>query len=169
MFDSYLICHSTRVPDPVELAKALSDMGVEFPELFDPGTQVGRFVPCSFEGLLSGFDFATEQYGPDLFELSSDEILRIGDRDTVLRFSTYSNAQEIARAAVVSSVLARLTGGALITEFEEDILWGIDAIAWLSEFLPPTREQCNGPCKFRFSTSADVPLVRIKIDSEGGA
>jgi hypothetical protein len=168
VFDSYLICHSTRVPDPVELANALSGMGVTFPDLFDARTQVDRFVPCSFEGLLSGFDFANEQYDPGLFELTGDEAVRIGDRDTVLRFSTYSNAQEIAGAAVVSSVLARLTGGALITEFEEDILWGIDAIAWLSEFLPPTREQFNGPCKFRSFASDDVPLVRIRIDPEGG-
>jgi hypothetical protein len=169
MFDSYLICHSTSIPDPVELAKALSDLGVTFPELFDARRQVDSFVSCSFEGLLSGFDFATEKYGADLFDLSSDERSRIGDGDTVLRFSTYSNAQEIAGAAVVSSVLARLTGGALITEFEENILWRAGAIGWLSEFLPPTRQQCNGPCKFRFSTPDAVPLVRIKIDPEGGA
>ena len=154
-----------------ELAKALADTGAElvFPSGFDPTDQTDRFVSCSFEGAVSGFDFGSEPYDSELFELTEEDTARIGDRDLMLRFSTYSNAQEIAGTAVASVVLGRLTEGALITEFTEEILWSDDAASWLSEFLPPTREQFNGPCKFRSFSTEDVPLVRVRVDTGDGA
>lgn len=168
MIDNYLLCRASELPDGPGLLAALQSAGldVEFEKPFSPRQKKERFVACRFEGLVSGFDYAVRAYEEDMFELKKKQIKIVGDRRTLVHLCTYSNAQEIAGSASVIAVLANLTEGVLLAEFEDDLILGGAAMAWLRDSMPNIREQFSGPCKMRGHNMKDVPRISVLIDVE---
>ena len=108
------------------------------------------FIAATFEGLESGFDLSLRPYDRQDWNLEDEDLDLISKFDSVLTFSTYSNAQEIAGMLGAISSLATKTGSYIGDDFfSGEIVEPAKAIEWAQDILPGTRNQFDGPSTIR--------------------
>jgi hypothetical protein len=154
MIQTFVFCRRGDLLGTAAWAEAIarSGLGLELPARFDPQPAEPTFVRCTFEGFESGFELSVGHYSADHWEFSEEGRARIGAVDTVVSFSTFANAQEIAGSLVAIATYAVATDGVIADKFfEERLVAAHEALDWCRDKLPNAREQFNGPSKLRLS------------------
>ena len=114
------------------------------------------FVPCTFEGLESGFDLVLERFAAAEWSFPPEDAARAASFDAVLTLTTYANAQEIAGALTAAAAYAAAVDGAILDAyFDERIVPAAEALDWARSKLPDTRRQFDGASRIRKKTSSD--------------
>ena len=123
-----------------------------------PAHGVSLFVPCTFEGLESGFDLVLERFEATEWSLPSEDAARVAAFDAVLTLTTYANAQEIAGSLTAAAADAAAVDGAILDAyFEERIVPAAEALEWARSKLADARRQFDGPSRLRNSRRPAAP------------
>lgn len=150
--ENFVFIRKEDLPKPVDWAAAIQscDFDLTLPESFEYPTERARYIQCQCEGLESGFDLVVEPYNAEEFNFTEEDLALLGDRDTMVCFSTYSNAQEIAGMVLASSALAERFEGVLLADFfEEELIPSNKAVEFANSRIEGIRGQYNGPSKIR--------------------
>ncbi|MBF7074443.1 hypothetical protein ISG33_13635 [Glaciecola sp. MH2013] len=149
---TYVFFTKDSAPTIEELKDAIKENGFEFelPAEFKLDCSEPTFFKCNFETLESGFDYFLGLYNSDDFDWEPEDLTKLKEPEIVAAFNTYSNAQEIAGMLTVSSVLTKITNGAMYSDFFDDELWtSKDCIEISKEIIENSRDQFSGPSKMR--------------------
>jgi len=135
-----------RLQDAVRDAGFELTLEGELPE----GRDASVFVPCTFEGLASGFDCAVARFDVREWSLMPGDAARVAIFDTVVTLTTYPNAQEIAGSVTAAAAHAATTEGVILDAyFEQRIVEAAEALEWARRWLPEIRAQFDGPSRVR--------------------
>ncbi len=167
----YIFTKKEKIPSAVALQEAIRGAGFDYTlaEGFDPHSEEFGFWMGDFEGLESGCDYVVEAYEEDDWSFEDEERALIGDADSVIVLGTFSNAQEIAAMASISSVLTWMTGGVMVSNFFwEKPVGAYEAIGEAVKIIENSREQFNGPSTIRSSvlSSGDNEVEDDAMDPE---
>jgi len=137
---------------PAAFRAAVSSSGFDLvlPDDFQGASVDPLFLKCRFEGLDSGFELSLASFDASEWNFGDDEKALLENFDSVLQFTTFSNAQEIAGAVTAVAAYAAVTNGIIGDDFvEERLVKPEEAINWANGLLPDARSQFNGPSKLR--------------------
>ena len=149
---TYVFYEKDKQPDLETLAAAIKQKGIDyaFGDGFDLQASEYAFAPGKFEGLDSGFDFIRDLYNPDDWNWEEHDLPILGHPYYIAVFNTYSNAQEIVGMMVVSSALAEITGGVMLSDFfDDELIKSGSAFEMAKEIIDSSRDQFDGPSKIR--------------------
>ena len=151
--ENFVLCHRNSVPSRDELQGAIRKSGFDLEVVgrFSPLSEDAEFVECLFEGHYeSGFDVWSEPLSRDDFNLTDEQWAIVGDRDTLLVTSTYSNAQEIMSAVIATAAIVQFADALWLDDFYDGDLIEADQVAdWVKSKMPGIRDQFKGPSRIR--------------------
>ena len=100
---------------------------------------VSGWLPCTYKGVEAGFELDVADADElELFEdagFAPEELEAIGDRDTVVTFTTRSEFRDLLVATLAAAVLCEMTDG-LLSLSEPPFITGPEAIAWARDLIP---------------------------------
>lgn len=137
-----------KLPTVEQLQSAIEQEGFKYKlnDNFDIQNNQFSFFMGSFEGLESGFDYILEDYISQDWEFESQYAKKIENYDGVAILGAFANAQEIVAMVIVSSMICKLSGGLMRSDFffDGEFVDANDAIGKAKSLISNLREQFDG-------------------------
>lgn len=149
---SYVFYRKHAEPSHADLQAAIDAEGFDYrlPPSFAADSRCVICVRGTFEGLESCFDYGQAEYRATDWNWLPPGLMVPKSPNVVSAFNVFSNAQEVVGMLVVSSVLTKLTDGAMYSEFfQDDFMDAKDCVQICRRFVEEARHQFDGPSKLR--------------------
>ena len=116
--DNFVFLRCDRLPTRESLQSALdaAQTGITLDPIKDLRAHSG-YWPAKFKGHESGFEW---MFGP-IADTFGEKLDNIGDRDSAVVFSTFSDIRELACALYVAGTLAKISDGLVYDEEVGDV------------------------------------------------
>lgn len=129
-----------RLPTPQAWLAAIHAAGFEMDLDTDfTWDDVSGWLPCTYKGVEAGFELdVADAEELELFEdigFTPEELEAIGNRDTIVTFTTRSEFRDLMVATLAAAVLCQMTDG-LLCPSEPPFITGPEAIAWARDLIP---------------------------------
>lgn len=121
-----------RMVTPVQWADAIRAQGfdMQLDTDFDIRTFTG-FLPCRYKGKDAGFEYFFEPVSASELDARTREV--VGDRDTLVSFTTHSGFRDLMTSVIASGVLCSITGGVLLDSEADEFTMADAAVAWAKQ------------------------------------
>ena len=152
VIDTFLFCNKESLLNKDQWNQTIKEYGFNMQLVAEDFTlsEEPIFIAATFEGLESGFNLSLRPYDRQDWNLEDEDLDLISTFDSVLTFSTYSNAQEIAGMLGAISSLATKTDSYIGDDFfSGKVVEPAKAIERARDILPGTRNQFDGPSTIR--------------------
>jgi hypothetical protein len=166
--DIHVILKKSNLPSPGRWQQAIAESGfpLQIDTDFDPEEFFG-FLPCRYRDEEAGFEYSFEPLPEDF--LDEEDMKRVGDRDCLVTFSTYSSMDDFIASTIASCVLCQISDGLLLDEDADDLFLSADAaIAYgrkmESELL---EEKSTDPIHAESSEHRQMPAIEVSITVDG--
>ena len=142
--------HKQPTLEQLQAEITASGFDYQLPKSFELDITEPNFTAGVFESLESGFDYLQDEYDNEDWEWDENDIKILNCPEVLSVFNTYSNAQEIVAMLIVSSVLAKITDGVMLSDFfEDELIRSENCVEFAKSAVENSRDQFSGPSKMR--------------------
>lgn len=167
--DIHVILKQDHLATPGEWQQAITAAGfaLELDTDFDPEEHLG-YLPCRYQDEEAGFEYSFCQLEEGWLD---DEVMQsLGDRDSLVTFTTRSDMNGFISSTIASAVLCAITGGLLLDDSSEELFVEADkAIAYgraAEAAILGESDEPVGPFH-EFAAAGLTPALEVSITHEG--